>query len=210
MQAIAWIIDKLNDISDQFYQLYVDCFYQGFPLEIIGDWFYYLSILFNHLAWRFSDFSLWVSDISTKVANILDLHTINDYFWDYFYAAWAAYEWVKSAFTNILNTVDDWWDSTKVTVFGWISDAKQFLQAQINSVSLSLVTLQVSWNNFLTTTLPNLAFLTEVDSLIKSWFTNYIPFWEGWQDWKDKVAEFFTDPEQWLYDKMDEWFERFW
>lgn len=232
MQAITWIIERLNNVSDTFYQVYLDCFYTGFPLSIIGGFFYDLSVFFSNLAWYFYDFSLWVSDISTKVLSILDLKTINDYFWSYFIAAWNSWEWVKDAFTNVWNTVDDWWDSTKIVVYGWVSEARQFLQVQVDSISLSLNTLQISWDSFKAKipSIDNLltwfagwqvAVLTTINSwwsdklldirgLINTAFLEYQPFWEGWQDWRDKVAEFFTDPEEWLYDKMDEWFERFW
>jgi len=29
-------------------------------------------------------------------------------------------------------------------------------------------------------------------------------------EFRDSITEFFSDPLQWLYNKMDEWFERFW
>ncbi|GAI36189.1 unnamed protein product, partial [marine sediment metagenome] len=51
---------------------------------------------------------------------------------------------------------------------------------------------------------------TQIGSLVDSAFTLRDDFWAGWQDWRDKVTEFFTDPEDWLYKAADRIIERFW
>ena len=50
----------------------------------------------------------------------------------------------------------------------------------------------------------------EVQELINSAFIVRESLWSGWQDLRDKVTEFFTDPEDWLYKSVDRIIERFW
>ncbi|GAH38074.1 unnamed protein product, partial [marine sediment metagenome] len=71
--------------------------------------------------------------------------------------------------------------------------------------------------DFFTITLPNLltfewlsiwwnARLLDINSLIESWTVTLSPFWEGWQEIRESVFEFFTDPLTWLETKFTDWF----
>ena len=52
--------------------------------------------------------------------------------------------------------------------------------------------------------------LLDVQGLINSAFVTRDSLWSGWQDLRDKVTEFFSDPEEWLYKAADRIIERFW
>ncbi|KKK66018.1 hypothetical protein LCGC14_2968300, partial [marine sediment metagenome] len=78
-------------------------------------------------------------------------------------------------------------------------------------------TLRASWDNFWVTIYPGLvsfAWLTtwwnerlaDVAGLIDSAFTIREGLWDGWQDVRGAVLEFFSDPLEWLWSKFTDWF----
>ncbi len=232
MSFMNWIVDRLNDVSNFFYQLYLDCFYVGWPLEVIGYWFYYLSDTFSRLAWNFYDFSSWVTDVQVRVSEILDTWDIWTSFQWWFEAAENAWNWVSSAAWNIWYEVEDWWGTTQYTVQGWIDEARWYAYDLVAGVNTWLAELQSAWDDF-KGRIPTIdqviywwsnwtgnvssvintwwtATMVEVQDLINSAFIIRSDFWAGWQDWRDKVTEFFTDPEDWLYKSADRIIERFW
>ena len=50
----------------------------------------------------------------------------------------------------------------------------------------------------------------DIQKLIRSAFKEYEDLWRGWAAIRDQVFDFFKDPEQWVYDRLDKFFERFW
>ena len=276
MAFMTWIIERLNAISEFFYELYLDCYYYGFPLDLLTGWFRNLYVAFNDLAWAFSDFSLWVLDVQDQVSHILNYTDIWDYFGWFFEAAEYAWEWVYNASWFIRLEIEDWWDIAQQTVPDWLSDIEAWTTTQLNNLQATLTVLITdlglwtttqlndlqatfnalignveSWtttqinnaksailaiigdlqtwtiteiNNIqaLLTTLIDWPALTnwintwwndrllDIESLIDSSFIVRQGLWDGWQDWRDKVTDFFTDPEDWLYKAVDRIIERFW
>lgn len=210
MFAIAWIIDLLNRISSIFHELYLDCYYALWPLNTIAHWFYYLSTLFNDLAWDFYHFSEWVQVVDERIRYLITFADIEAYFAEFIRIATNAWNWVSNAFWNVWDIVDDWWSVTSWTVRSWIDIALSQTRFWLDYLEARVNELTSSWNTFVTVTLPSLPNWPDIDALIKSWFISFSPFWEGWQDWRDDVANFFTDPEDWLYKAVDRIVERFW
>ncbi len=226
------IVNAFNFAASLFYLLYVETFAWVWPFNLLATWFYNLNIAFNRLAWNFYDFSLWVYDVTDKVRDKLDFGDIWSYL-DYWLnrAAWS-WEWILGAWDNIGDIVDAWWTNTRLEVQAWIDDAKRYADALLANVNNLLTTLESAWDDFkgrIPTIDEVIAWwrnwpgyllaivnnwwtgaLTEVQSLINSAFTEREPFWAGWQEWREKVTEFFTDPEDWLYKAMDRIIERFW
>lgn len=231
-EPVTAIVGFFNKGSTLFYNIYLEVLGWVWPFWLIADFFYALAVVFNNLAWAFYQFNEWVVYVSDRVTTLINWVDI-----DVWFASWAqkiteAYNWVSQAWWNVTGIIDDWWsvvgaeiqsiiDSAVNVMQQLISQVDSELTSLINStawtlqqlirqVEIPLRSLQASWSNFTFYTLPNLATLTNVDALIDTWFKNFSTFWEGWQDWRDSVAEFFADPLQWLYTKMDEFFERFW
>lgn len=155
-----------------------------------------------------------------------------DVFWD----LTATINWEVS---RLWDSIGDWWDdlgewwSTKVTwVRGLVDAASDFLKGLIDDVKRGLASLSVAWDNFWTTTWPQL--LSDFNSLlvdVGNFFTQVLPglatfldisrafedfrlewkdlfnFWEGF---KDTIVAFFEDPEKWLLDKIETMLARFW
>lgn len=232
MNFMGRIIDALNFISQYFYELYLDCHYAGFPLDIIAYWFYWLSTFFSDLAWAFYDFSGWVNDVATKIVEILSWSTIWSYILTYVPNLEAIRDWFYYWWDYVWGVIADWWSTTYLTVQGWIDIATEGLDAlKIDWSNFWNITfpewtgkldnLKASWDFFWTETLPTLVSfswlitwwderLLDVQNLINSAFVIRDDFWRGWQDLRDDVTEFFTDPEDWLYKAFDRIIERFW
>lgn len=232
MWFMNWIIDRLNYISGWFYELYYDCYYVGWPLDVLADWFYYLADAFASLAWDFYDFSQWLTDLSNSIAGFLNWTNIWLNILSYVPNLEDIRDWFYNWWLNVYGVVTDWWSSTSTTVLSWIDEAKawtqiwiDYLQDQVTALGvriddvLALIPdvsdIQLWFTNWTGNVISVIGTwwtgaLIEVQSLIDSAFTEREPFWAGWQEWRAKVTEFFTDPEDWLYKSLDRIVERFW
>ena len=94
---------------------------------------------------------------------------------------------------------------------------EQLLEYNWPEFTANFTNLKAAWDTFWTVTFPTLvswAWLTtwwnsrleDIQGLINSAFTIREGLWTGWQDWRDKVVEFFTDPLEWLLAKFTDWF----
>ncbi len=198
------------EIADWFWWLY----YESKDIPIVG------SILSNIFYWIYKEIwnllqpIAWIGDWMREVQDILydviTLSFIQSLFkplWDYLLEI--GY-WFENIWTHVYNIIEVWWDSTEATVKLWINEAVESAVALPSDLLAFLTAFRITWSNFTTITLPNLADWTGINNLLKTWFADYTPFWEGWQDWKGQVIEFFTDPLEWLYNRLDDFFERFW
>uniref|UniRef100_A0A6M3LXB9 Uncharacterized protein n=1 Tax=viral metagenome TaxID=1070528 RepID=A0A6M3LXB9_9ZZZZ len=232
MYFLTWITNRLSDIAGYFYDVYLETLGWVYPFWLVANFFYQLHVLFTNLAWDFYNFNTWATDVASKVASILNFNQITAYFSTWINYATTAWNWVINSWSNVSNIIGNWWSSVQYTVQVWIETAKQFVQTQIDNISTILNNLKASVESLLAQipsinellywftdwwgkVLVNLTTwwnekLLDVRDLINTAFKNYEPFWEGWQDCKNAVVEFFTDPWQWLYDRLEDFFERFW
>lgn len=229
---MGWMVDQLVGISDLFYGIYSTVIEWVWPFWKAADFFYWLGSFFMDLALTFSDFSLWVDNIANKILTVLSFGDIYDYFKDLFDAALNAWDWVQNISTDIGSIIATWWEGTSTTVLGWIETAKNdlifwtnwlygqvvelredvtYLLGQVPDVSGVLAWFS-NWTGNVSSIIDNwwTSTVGGVVALINSAFTERESFWAGWQDWKDKVTEFFSDPEEWLYKAVDRIIERFW
>lgn len=117
---------------------------------------------------------------------------------------------IWNAIRNIPDKIDQWWSGTKHTVMDWIEMAGNSLLGLIANIGRVIDALESEWNYFWRYTLPDLLPKWEIEALIRSALAEWADLFNFWGDSSRKVIEFFTDPLQWLYNKIDEWFERFW
>lgn len=232
MSAINWIVQRLSDASDFFYDIYLEVNSWIYPFYLAANLFYQLCLVFNRLAWDFYDFGEWVADVTNQLRDILSWSTIRSYIRNWLPNLESVIDWWSKWRIWIGQEIDNWWSNIWQTVKSWIDIATEgldslkvtwnnFWNITFPQWTAKLDTLKGVWDNFWTVTFPtlvNFSWLTtwwnsrwkEVDQLINSRIKEWSPFFEGWQDWKDRVTEFFTDPEEWLYKAVDRIFERFW
>ena len=223
-----WIVQDLNHVSDFFYDIYIEVLDWVWPFWLAAEFFLDLSYGFNDLAWDFYDFAGWVSDVWDMVLDILSWSAIRGLIRDWLDGIEGMVDWFQDWALRIGQEIEDWWLSTLATVQGWIDFATQGFDEMVAAWTdfwltlwpdiLSAVgTLQSYWNDFWANIYPNLvsfAWLTtwwtstmgEVVSLIDTAFILRESLWAGWQDVRDAVFEFFTDPWAWLEKKFTDWF----
>ena len=139
-----------------------------------------------------------------------------------------AYDWVRDrvmalvgpwldAIISLGNTVATWWDRLGSwwaaqwdTVSGWIQAALQPLRDLYQGVVNQVNQVWVAVGNFFTVTLPSLASKLDVENYFRSFTLQWRDLFNWWGDRGHDVTSFFTDPLQWVYDRLDEFFARFW
>lgn len=227
--SFMWsIIGALNSVSSWFYQLYLSCYYAGWPLSSIAGWFYTLSSTFADVSWAFYDFSSWVSDVSSKIGNYLSWSTIWSYILSTVPNLLSIRDWFYNWWGNVVSVVDSWWAATQLTVRAWIDAGNQyftgvatawnnFYQSTWPQFIAGFTGLKAAWDGFWTVNFPNLVSfgwlgtwwasqLQDVQALIGSAFTDRAGLWDGWQDVKNSVVSFLSGPLDWLWDKFTDWF----
>lgn len=226
------IVSWLDSVTGYFYDAYQEVSGWVFPFHYLSTPLYWLYHAFYYLTHYFGEFNNWLVWAAGRIDVILSTWDIWSYFETWFTYAQDAWSWVYNALYNVWNICNDWWSSAQYTVIGWIQDVQDYASSLFNQAVSLIAPLEdalasviawlpsieevISWwgnwtgNVWATITSWWSGAIGEVLALINSAFLEREPFWAGWQDWRDSVTEFFSDPLQWLYNKMDEWFERFW
>jgi hypothetical protein len=228
MGFMSSIINALNSVGSWFYQIYQEVYGWVYPFWLAAGLFYQLSNLFSTLAWRFYDFSDWVSDVQSKIGNFLSWSTIWSYILSYVPNLVSIRDWFYSWYTNVTGAVTSWWSSMQWTVRGWIDAAVQGLGTMAAAwnnfwnnlwpqLTADFNSLRSDWGNFWRITVPDLVNFSwletwwqdrtrDIDGLISSGFSTRASLWEGWDIMRDKVVSFFADPVEYIWGRFTEWF----
>lgn len=232
MSFLNDIIGWLSDASSHFYGIYLEAYHWIAPFSFIAPVFYSLHSVFANLSWGFYHFNQWAVSAQASIANILPWPTIRSYILTWLPGIEGALDWIYNAWGNVQGAIGDWWRTTEPTVQGWISSASQYLQTQLTGLERWLATVQADVQELL----ARLPTLEEILAWFRNWPANLLvelePWWNekllginaliqstlrDWFPFYNELAElwsdirlFFTDPLGWLYDRMDEFFERFW
>ena len=232
MWLMNWIVEQFYNAGNLFYGIYLEVLGWVWPFWWVADFFYTLSGSFYSLAWSFAELAVWLDSLAARVQQALTWDNAWNLILSHIPNLVEISSWFYYWYFNILNVVSEWWYSTQWIVLAWVDEAKNFANTLFSQVNSAVVLLQASWDSF-KGMIPvieevvswwgnwsgfvNQAINTwwtsamgEVQGLINSAFIEREPFWAGWQDWRDKVTEFFTDPEEWLYKAVDRIIERFW
>lgn len=232
MFFIDWIVDGLDAISEFFFSIGRWCDDQGWPFTYVADFFWSLGTTFFYLKWDFVDFGDWVDDVAAKILKFISWIDLDRWFREWSEKILEAYYWVRSAWSNVTDIVEEWWQAISITVQGWIDAAVQGLDDLIvawnNFWSYTwpewtarLTDLRSLWDDFWNNTFPTLVSFTWletwwntklifIDELIESILKEWFPFYNELRDLWDNIKEFITDPLQWFYDRLEELFDRFW
>ena len=228
MRFLDRIIDYILDIASFFLDLSHEVRDWGSWARWGADFILDVADAFAHLAYRFEEFNDWVEYVADMVEDILNLSEIRLALKTWLdYATWA-WNWIKDAWTNVRAILDDWWATVIPIIQGLIVKATEGLADLIAAWDEfwkitfpgwvgKLENLKAAWDNFWTVTFPTLVSFTwlttwwndrllYVQGLIDSAFGLREPFWAGWQDIRDKVFEFFTDPVEFVWTRFTNWF----
>jgi len=210
MQAIQWVISTCMAMSWLFYGIFIEISGWWPPFNYLAGPFLWVSDRFIDLAANFTSFMAWVWWAQDWISKILSWDTILSLIQPYLDWVIYAYNWVINAYNFVKGWIEDWWLATKTTVQGWIDVATQ-----------GFATLRTEWDNFWKVTFPKLVDtfsledwwtgkLFAVDGLIGSKLAEWFPFYNDLAGLWEDIKLFFTDPLDWVYKKLDEFFERYW
>ena len=209
-----WIILDIRRIVQFIYQIFADmalwCWAHDPPFGSIGSFF---AEIYDHLTDLHYGLYLFAEEYESLWDAIVGILTESDIFillqqWlNYAEVAW---NWISNAFNNVVSIIWEWWPTALDYVLTYVDNAVE-----------GFTELKIAWDTFWTSTLPNLVSfdwlsiwwngkLLDVQSLIDTAILSLNALLEGWQEVRDAVLEFFNDPYQWMYDRLDEFFERFW
>lgn len=220
MRFIDTIFSLVWDISDFFYDAFLEVKGWGWPLYLLQHPLWGLQRVFWDLLTPIAELGDWADDVAAKVSNILgktDILLLLSTWLTYAENAWS---WVQIAGEIIAYYINTWWKTALATVQGLINTAAAAVSTLIDNVAQGLSSLQttwdnfwtmtwpewtrkldsvtIAWNNFWTITYPTLLTKTDADALMNTKVKEAEPGWAGWSDFREKVVLFLTDPLDWI------------
>jgi len=153
-------------------------------LEIIGDWWDSIDITIPDI---WADITAWTTTQLNNLSNTFNTLIID----------------VKSWTTSQVNSARDF----LITLLG---NLEHWTRTQVNTLQATLTTL-IDWTN-LTVWIANWwdDKLLDIEAMLNTRLLLWFPFYDELASLWSSIREFFVDPEQYVYDKLDNWFERFW
>jgi len=210
MSFMIFIIEELDRAREFFYDAYQVAKDWVYPFSLLRYPLYGLNGVFLWLTDGFYEFYQWLEWAADQIDEILSWTNVRGLIRGWLDGIEAALSWFLSWTTWVGQYIADWWSGILPYILTYIDNAVEGLED-----------FAATWSNFWTNIFPTLVSfnwldtwwqsrLLEIDALVGSWLASFQPFWEGWQEIREEVNNFFADPLQWAYDKLDEFFERFW
>lgn len=228
MSFLVNIISVLKSIGDWWYNAYIEVKSWAWPFNNLATPLYWVTLFFYQLTTLFTSFNDWVSYTADMIASILNWTSIKALIKSWLTGIESVISWFASWASNVTSVINSWWSSVKNTVKGWINDVEDYLWSLINNLSTSFTNLKVQvqtlldkiptineilawfgdwWGKILANIISWGALTaTQIDAVIGSWLKSYAPFWAGWQDVRDNVIGFLSNPLDWIMDKFTDWF----
>jgi len=224
----SWFIKAAN----VFLNLALDAY--GWPLVggWLGDGFAALVDFASECAYALWKASNWYEDTIELLQDILSWTAIKSYIRSWLYGIESVIEWFSDWWTWVGGRIDYWWSGVISDVQDMIDAATQGIDALIAAwdnfwtvtwpeLLDDIENLGAAWTNFWNITFPTLVSFTwlttwwnsrlaDISGLIDSGFTLRDSLWAGWQEIRDNVLEFFADPLKWLYDRLEDFMDRYW
>jgi len=208
--VINFIIIIFNSIAGFFLSVYQETSSWIWPFNLVSGIFHAVAMAFFSLTTAFASLGDWILAVSNQIASFITQATLWQLLAVPIQWAQSAWNWVLNAWNNVVGIIDNWWLVASSQVKDWIGIAGQVFQTLLNALTLSLDSLKAEWTDFTSKILPNLADLVGIAGLIDSTLKVWFPWYDTLVLFITEMGDFFADPLQWIYDKIDEWFERFW
>lgn len=228
MNWMTSIINWLKSIEDYFYNAYSEVYGWVTPFWYLSIPLLYASRGFGWLAYYFSSGNQWLYDANIKLGQLLNWSAIWSLIKSYIPNWDKIGSWFSSWTTIVSDTISSWWSATSTNVLSWISIATQglaelkvawsnFWNITFPGWTSSLDSLKSAWDSFWIINYPKLlkivdledwwqSRLLDIQSLVNTAIVNITPAVEGWQELRNQVTEFFTNPWEWLEKKFTDWF----
>jgi len=232
MRFLDWIIEELWDAADWFHEAYEEVKDWVSPFDLLQYPLYGLYGVFLWLAEDFEDFNEWVDDVAYQLGRFFTELDLEKWFSDWAEKILDAWYWFLGRWDWFLEAVGDWWATIWPYVEGYVNSAVEgldelkaawgsFWHTTWPEWTSWVEDLQAAWDHFWEVTFPNLinwdelgtwwqGRLQDIDTLVNDKIRTWFPFYDDLVELWGDIREFFTDPLKWVYDRLDEFFERFW
>ncbi|MBA7580684.1 hypothetical protein ES708_22578 [subsurface metagenome] len=191
----SWLPD-IEDLVDWFQYWYY------WVRQEIDDWWASekLTVLwwiFDIKSWALTQINNAVEGITQVVTNVYDysqtiINNVTEYITEVYNNV---YDYSQTTINNITENISN-----------FITNVYDYTQTIINNITETITEL-IDWDRV--TTFINDWWsdrLLDIQLLFDSWTLTLAPFWEGWQDVKDSVVEFFADPVEFVWARFTNWF----
>lgn len=228
MRFMDWIIERFVDISTWFLELYIEARDWLWPMYYSAYLFYEISDLFFDLALDFSSFNNWLEWADEEIEDILSWSNIRSLIRGWLDGIEDMVDWFADWWENVIDAIGEWWEATLQDVKDLIASAVQGFDNLVEAWDTfwnitwpewldNFGELKSAWDNFWAVNFPTLvdftwlgvwwdARLTDIQELINTAIQEIAPLMEGWQEVRETVGEFFSDPLEWLWGRFANWF----
>ena len=213
----SWLVNLLASLNWTILTWHIDI---GTPVEAALDWLIaWLNSVIESAVdlWAaLEDLKQealdWLTELEASITGGLDwLWSYIDTWWDTLRLWWEARKaeilgWIEEKWAGL----EDWFLTKQDLILGWIEEATTWLSYQIDNL---VGRLNEIWDDFLDfwhNILPTLASHLDVQEAINNLLLTWSDLFNTWEALKDSILEFFNDPWAWLYNRFDDFIERFW
>ncbi|KKN37947.1 hypothetical protein LCGC14_0758340 [marine sediment metagenome] len=185
-------------------------------IDVVFSWLNYAvdlaQAVWNWIAgvvdWVVNLWNILWAEINTQVQALWNaISTWSDSLNTWWSATWSyIVDWVGARFDSL----EVWVGATRDWIMASVDAIADQIQDRISIVTGALNNLIASWNVFVTSTLPGLASHLDVTAAFDSFMLAWKDLFDWWGEFWEEVTSFFTDPFAWIYERIDEFFERYW
>ncbi len=202
--------NRFRSAASWLYQAYLTVYGWVWPFSELSGPLYDLHLSLWYMADTFYQLDSWQRDIATLLSQVLSWGSIQSLIFSWLPELPSLISWFSDWRNYVFGVVGDWWSWTESNVHDWVDSRIQELRD-----------IGADWDFFVNVTLPNLVSWTwltywwssrlqEIQGLVDSGFAARESLWAGWNQWRDKVASLFEDPEAWLLARIESMIVRFW
>jgi len=229
-------VDRIFSLVWDIYEFFIELSYEAQDIWVVGPaisgWFYSVARACFSLLTPIAHFRDWTVSIELQLIDMITWESIQGMLSEVWNLLEPIQDWLDNVWTNVYQIVNTWWTDKVLEVQALIDLAIEAVVSAVNNLSTAVNNLSIAWAAFkgkIPTLDEVIAWWSnwpgELLSVINSWWTGKVlevqalintafvtrqSFWAGWQELRDQVLEFFSDPEDWVYKRLDSFFERFW
>lgn len=224
----SWFIKAAN----VFLNLALDAYSWPIVGGWLGDGFAALVDFASECAYALWQASNWYEDTVDALRDILSWSNIRNLIRSWLEGIETAIAWFSNAFSNVVSIADAWWAPIWSNVQEFIAAATQgfdelkaawdnFWNVTWPGLLADITGLEGEWDNFWKVTFPTLvsfkgletwwnSTVIDVNKLIEDTIKVWFPFYDSLSELWDGIEKFFTDPLKWLYDRVEDFMDRYW
>jgi hypothetical protein len=190
-----WVENLLNNLNWDIlgWQIYV-----GDAIESAIDW---VLNLFNTVIMWVENLQDWFEDFRQEVLD--GFNTFVDWLED-------LYQRTLGLIDGIYESISAWWSDRVDDILDIVYTVRDGILDFVGDVIDTVEAIAIWWENFRYDILPELLTFSFLTDWWRGVSRDIIDAINQNTEWLDMIRDFIDDPAQFVYNKLDEFFERFW